>query len=590
MNTKTKLLSVNEGYGGDIGVRKKGIWSRFINLIRTTKIPWVLVVVTVVVGLISSKLSSIFPDYQQKITGGDFSTKTIGIGIGILFVSTVVGMISTYLQGYTRSKINKRVFDTVWSKVLTLPISIYQSISPRELISRTTSDTTYLGTVFVTIITSILTNLFTLYLSFKYIYGYNKILFYIQVSMIPIFVIVKFVQGGITFKYSYNQQKKLADLTKYLSQILINIPLVKVFVKEKEEKENGEKAIRMYNKARYKLNVLDTVFSAIDNMIVNINTVIAVIVGAYFISTKQITVGIWIAYYMYSQNISTSIMAITQIWPLLKNSQGCIERVCDFMEVEGEVYDGIDVSNEGEDIIVKDLSFSYNSKQIFNNINIKIPDGSYTAIVGGSGSGKTTLLSLIERFYEADDGDIMYGKTSIKEINLTQWRRNISYLSQEISLFRGSILENLCYGLGYKPTYDEVIEATKKVDIYDKIISLEFGFDTIVSEGGVDLSGGERQRLALARLLLKRSNIILLDEATSNLDAKSEQIILDALEKLCIGKTTIAVAHRIKTVEKADQIIVLDKGVVSAVGSHDVLLEISPLYKKIVESEFIEEV
>lgn len=240
--------------------RNKRIWIRFIRLIRDTKIPWFLVCVSAGIGLASAKVGSLFPDYQQKITGGDFSTRTISIAVLILFLSATINMISTYLQGYTRCKINKRVFDVVWAKVLSLPISLYQKISPRELISRTTTDTNFLGDVFITVVMNILINIFSLYLSFRYIYSYNHTLFYIQLSLIPILILVKIVQGRFVFAYSYNQQKKLASLTQYLSQILINIPLVKVFVKEDVEKKNGEIAIRQYNKARYKLGILDTLF------------------------------------------------------------------------------------------------------------------------------------------------------------------------------------------------------------------------------------------------------------------------------------------------------------------------------------------
>lgn len=214
----------------------------------------------------------------------------------------------------------------------------------------------------------------------------------------------------------------------------------------------------------------------------------------------------WIAYYLYSQNISASTMALTQLWPYVKNAQGSIERVCEFMEMDGEKYEGDDITkNIKADIKFEDVHFSYGDKKILNGVNFNIQSGKFIAIVGGSVAGKTTILGLIERFFEPSSGSITYAGVQVDTINLNQWRSNFSYLTQEVGLFKASVRENLCYGLNYEASEEDIINATKKANIYDKIISLENGFDTEISEGGMDLSGGERQRIALARILLKRS-------------------------------------------------------------------------------------
>lgn len=567
--------------------KKKGIWKRFFKILYSTRIPWGMIVLSVALSMVAARVGTIFPDFQKRITDGDLSWPTVRTAIGILLLTAILGMISSYIQGYTRCKINKRVLDTVWAKILSLPISVYQKINPRELISRTTTDTSAMGDVFVTVITGIVSNTFALYLSLKYISGYSRTLFLIQVSIIPVMIILKIINGKVSFSYSYRQQLKLAKLTEYLSQILINVPLVKVFVKENVEKEKGTVIIKEYNKARYYLGIVDIAFSALDQMVLVANTVIAVVVGAALIKRGEIDTGTWIAYYMYSQSISASVMIITQLWPMLKSVQGSIERVCEFMEEDSEEYDGLEETERGKNIILENVSFSYGERMVLKNINLLIPSGKMTAIVGSSGSGKTTLLGIIERFFIPQKGCMYYGSQKADSIGLRTWRENFAYVTQGINLFSGTVKENLCYGINREISDEEIVLATKKADIYNRIMELEDGFDTLITEGGLDLSGGERQRIAIARVILKDSDIVLLDEATSNLDAASEHIVMESLAKLCKGRTSIAVAHRLKTVENADQIVVLDKGEVINCGTHEQLMISCPTYRKIVEAELI---
>ena len=566
---------------------KKGIWKRFIRLLYSTKIPWLMIFVSVCVSLLATRVGTIFPDYQKRITDGDLSADTVRTAILILLAGAFLSMISSYIQGYTRCKINKRVLDTVWAKILGLPVSVYYRINPRELISRTTTDTSAMGDIFVTAIIGVVSNLFAIYFSLSYISGYHRTLFLIQLSIIPALVILKIINGKVSFTYSYRQQLKLAFLTEYLSQKLINIPLIKVFSKEDYEKKKGSEVIREYNRSRYFLGVVDILFTTLDQVVLVANTVIAVIAGSILIKRGEIDTGTWIAYYMYSQTISGSVMVMTQLWPVLKSVQGSIERVCEFMEEESECYEGSEIEEIENDIVLENVHFSYGDRKILKGVNLVIPHGKMTAIVGSSGSGKTTLLGIIERFFVPDSGSVRYGKVNVEDIGMESWRKNFAYVTQEINMFSGTIRENICYGIDREISEEELVIAAKKADIYDRIMKFEKGFDTEVTEGGVDLSGGERQRIALARVMLKDSNIVLLDEATSNLDAQCEHVVVDSLTKLCKGRTSIAVAHRMKTVQNADQIAVLHKGEIVNCGTHEQLMISCPIYRKIVEAELV---
>lgn len=563
----------------------KRVWRRFIRFLRTTQLPWLLIVSSVVVSLISTKVGTIFPDYQQKLTSGDISTKTVLTAIAILVGSALAVIISTYLNGYTTAVINRNVLDTVWYKVLRLPMSVYQRTSPRELISRITVDTGTAGDLFVTVLTNLLSGTYGLFLAFSYIWSYNQTLVWIQMGLIPVSLLIKYIQGRVAFAYSYKQQKRLSSLTEYLSQILINIPLVKVFLKENFEKERGEATIKQYNRARFELKASEIIFNILDESMGVLNTLLSVIIGASLIKIGEITVAVWISYFLYTQTISANLGLLTSIWPLVKGVQGSIERVLDFMEEEAEVYEGLAVVKEPQDVVFSDVAFSYQDRPILTDVTVTIPKGKFTAIVGSSGAGKSTMLGLMERFFPLDSGEIRYGDRSITAYDLQEWRSKMAYVTQEVTLFSGSIRDNITYGVTDVVSEEELILAAKQAAIHDHIVLLPEGYDTVLSENGEGLSGGERQRIILARLFLKQPEILLLDEATSNLDADSEQKIMESLSLLAQGRTVIAVAHRMRTIEQADQIIVLDKGTVVAAGSHEELQASCAIYQGLLAAD-----
>ncbi|WP_459129254.1 ABC transporter ATP-binding protein [Guggenheimella bovis] len=570
------------------GHAKKGVWKKFFRLMSQAKIPWKLIFVSVFINLVATKVTMMFPDYQMQLTMGDLSPETIRTALLILIGGSILTIIYVYLSGYTTCKINRNVLNLVWEKVVELPLSIYQRINPKELISRITTDTTAMGALFVDVIGSLLAHGYALYLALTYLAGYHPTLLTVQLIMIPLWVFLKWFQGRLTFNFTYKQQFKLANLTEYLSQVLVNVPLVKAFVKEDHEKMRGQQAIKELNKARYQLTAIDTIFLAIGDMMGTINTVLSVVIGLSLIEKGEIDIAIWISYYLYSEQISSAVGMITMLWPELKAAQGSIERVNDFMEEKSESYEGVPVHEDVQDIVFKDVTFSYGERTILNDVDLIIPKKKFTAIVGASGAGKTTLLGLIERFFLPQEGTIIYDGKNINEYDLKDWRRKFGYVTQEIKLFSGTIRENIIYGMD-NVSDEEIVLAAQKAGIHDTIMSFEDGYETVLLENGEGLSGGERQRIALTRILLKAPDIILLDEATSNLDAESEYLIMNSLSELCKGRTTIAVAHRMRTIENADQIVVLDMGQIKDIGTHEELKERSPFYKRLLECEFSSE-
>lgn len=566
---------------------EKQVWRRFISFLQSTQLPWPLIFLAVVFSLISTKIGTLFPDYQQKLTSGELSTETILTAIAILLASALAVVVSTYINGYTTALINRNVRNKVWQKLLRLPLSVYQETHPRALISRMTNDTEAAGDLFVTVLTNLLSGSYGLFLAFAYIWSYHQTLVWIQLGLIPLALLIKYIQGRVVFTYTYKQQRRLSTLTDYLSQILINIPLVKIFLREAFEKSRGELIIKEYNRARFEVKTAEIIFNILDESMGILSTLLSVLIGAQLIKSGELTVAVWISYFLYSQTISANLGLLTAIWPQIKEVQGSVERILDFMTADSEIYPGLPLMAEPQDLVFSEVTFSYQERQVLKGLNLTIPKGKFTAIVGASGAGKTTLLGLIERFFPLDSGEIFYGEHAITAYDLAQWRSKIAYVTQEAPLFSGSIRDNITYGLTQVVSDEALIFAAKQAAIHDQISALPAGYETLLSENGGGLSGGQCQRLILARLFLKQPEILLLDEATASLDVESEHRVMAALASLAKGRTVVAVAHRMRTVEQADQIVVLDQGRVLAVGQHEELKQSCALYRDLLEADLV---
>ena len=243
--------------------------------------------------------------------------------------------------------------------------------------------------------------------------------------------------------------------------------------------------------------------------------------------------------------------------------------------------DGKAISLQNADIAFRDVTFSYDTVPVLRNISFSIPQGSTTAIVGPSGSGKTTICNLIARFYDVDSGEVTVGGENVRNMTCDSLLRNISMVFQKVYLFHDTVENNIRFG-NPNATQEEIIEAAKKAQCHDFITALPDGYETVIGEGGSTMSGGEKQRISIARAILKNANIVILDEATASIDPENEHLIQQAISELTIGKTVIVIAHRLATIEHADQILVIDKGQVVQKGTHRQLIQQDGLYRRFI--------
>ena len=246
------------------------------------------------------------------------------------------------------------------------------------------------------------------------------------------------------------------------------------------------------------------------------------------------------------------------------------------------ISEGQKVAIENSDVSLKNINFSYDDKKLFQGVNAFIPSGKTTALIGASGSGKSTICNLIARFWDVDSGEITIDGTNVKDYRYDNLLSNFSFVFQDVYLFDDTVKNNIAFG-NPDATYDEIVEVAKHARCHDFIMALPDGYETILQEGGSNLSGGERQRISIARAMLKPSKIVILDEATSSVDPENEQELVAALNDLLKDKTVIVIAHKLETIKSSDQIIVMDKGSIENVGTHDELMKSSSIYKKFIE-------
>lgn len=268
---------------------------------------------------------------------------------------------------------------------------------------------------------------------------------------------------------------------------------------------------------------------------------------------------------------------------LLRSVDLSVNKAKSVLEMPTMNLDGKNITPKNYDIDVENIEFSYDRRRIINGISVHIPEKTTTAIVGPSGGGKTTLCHLISRFWDVDKGSIKLGGVNVKDYNMDSLMKNFSFVFQNVYLFKDTIANNIRFGQPDAPM-EKVIEAAKKACCHDFIISLPNGYDTVIGEGGANLSGGEKQRISIARAIMKDAPVIILDEATANIDPESEQELITAIEALTREKTILMIAHRLKTVRHADKILVIDNGKIVQSGTHEQLMQEEGIYHRFVES------
>ena len=565
---------------------KRQSWKSFLRLIKETKLPYFQILLCVVTGLGVSELNLLFPSYTEQIMAGDFSVKIIVATILVLFGGAIADMAYQVVCQIVNSNISKKFRDALWKKIVKLPMAFYDDNGVNELISRETEDTEKLSNFLTDDISGIVSNIYTLIVTIVILMGYDWHLVIAEIVIVPIIIIIGIVKGRVDFSLNDHLQYKAAMLTGGVAEILTNVPLIKTFVQEeKATKQSDDLAEELY-KTKMKITWIGNAFSAISTILEVVESLIVILFGIYLIRKEYITVSIWVAFYMYSTNLTGCVDSLMQVWDDLKVAQGAMKRVSEIYATETEDYEsGKELTCTKADIKFEDVSFAYEDKNVLDNISFTIENGKHTAIVGLSGAGKTTILNLIERLYHPTSGGIFLNDESIDQYSLKSWRSHIGYVTQDAWIVDGSIRDNLLYALSFPISDERLVEELREIGMEGLEKEFVDGLDTQVGEGGSRLSGGQRQRICLARTLLTKPSILLLDEVTANLDALTESMILEAIRKMNKKPTVISIVHKLGTIKNADKIIVMEEGKIRGQGSHEELLQECDLYKNMYEQQ-----
>ncbi|AJG97712.1 thiamine ABC transporter permease [Clostridium beijerinckii] len=359
-----------------------------------------------------------------------------------------------------------------------------------------------------------------------------------------------------------------------LENSISGIKISKAFVSHEAEEEKFEKGNKKFINARERAYKVMAEYSSGAGFGMDVLSYVGLIGGGIFTLIGLINIGDFMAYMLFIKIFMTPIKKLIDFMEQFQNGITGFQRYIEIMsqDKEKDKVNATELENVKGEIEFKDVNFSYEGKEVLKNISIKINKGKMLALVGASGGGKTTFCNLIPRFYEVDSGDILIDNKSIYDVKLDSLRESIGIVQQEVFLFTGTIRDNILFGKT-DATEEELLRAAKMANIHEFINTLPEGYDTYIGERGVKLSGGQKQRISIARVFLKNPPILILDEATSALDNATERIIQESLEKLCAGRTTIVVAHRLSTIKNADEIIVLGKTGIIEAGTHEELME-----------------
>ncbi|EJA1904318.1 ABC transporter ATP-binding protein [Staphylococcus pseudintermedius] len=557
------------------------------------KISWPvgLIIVAVTIASIGSLTGLLVPLFTgqvvDKFTFESISPVFIIALVAVFLVNAVLSGFGYYLLNKIGEKIIYAIRSVLWEHIIHLKMPFFDKNESGQLMSRLTDDTKVINDFISQKLPGFFPAVITLIGSLIMLFVLDWQMTLLTFITIPIFILVIVPLGKIMQKISTNTQTEIANFSGLLGRVLTEMRLVKVANTEKLELDNAHSNLKTIYNLGLKQAKIAAVVQPISGIIMLITIGIILGFGGMRIASGAISAGTLVAMIFYVLNLSIPLINLSTLVTDYKKAVGASQRI---YEILHEPLENIAAPNLQDEIPTGDLKFDhvyfgYDDTPVLKDVSFNVLRGEVTAFVGPSGSGKSTLFSLIERMYEIDQGGIYYDGTSIDALSLTDWRRKIGYVMQSNAMMNGTIRDNILYGVDREVPEEELIHYAKLANCHEFIMEFEQGYDTIVGERGLKLSGGQRQRIDIARSFVKNPDILLLDEATANLDSESERKIQEALDILMENRTTIVIAHRLSTIKKAGQIIFLDHGEVTGRGRHEELMQTHAMYQQFVETQ-----
>ena len=581
----------------------KGTTKKLANRLSEHKIAIIIVMIfaigSTIFSIVGPKIlgnatTEIYTGLMNKIngTGGiDFAKigKIILFALGLYAVSALFSMIQSYIMAGVAQKTTYKIRNELTEKINKLPMKYFDKRTNGEVLSIISNDVDTLSTGLNQSITQIITSIFTIIGILVMMLSISWEMTLVSLLILPISAVILKKVIGKSQKYFVKQQEYLGHVNGQVEEVYGGHNIVKVFGRENEAIKEFEKDNQELYKSGWRSQFLSGLMYPLMNFVGNVGYVAVAILGGYFAVKGRITVGNIQSFIQYNKQFTQPIGQVAQISSTIQSMLAAAERIFEFLEEKEEVEDvKKPLSTDGlkGNIKFEHVHFGYDQeKTIINDFNADVKDGQKIAIVGPTGAGKTTMVKLLMRFYDVNSGAILLDGHNIKEFKRGELRKMFGMVLQDTWLFGGTIKENIKYS---KPdaTDSEVIEAAKAAHVHHYIKTLSKGYDAKINEESTNISAGQKQLLTIARVILANPKILILDEATSSIDTRTEQQIQSAMDNLMEGRTSFIIAHRLSTIKNADLILVMDHGDIVEQGNHEELLAKDGFYAKLYNSQF----
>jgi subfamily B ATP-binding cassette protein MsbA len=508
----------------------------------------------------------------------------------IFFVRGIAMFVSSYAINWVGNKLVMDLRDEMFSKLLSLPTRYYDDHATGNLISKLTFDVTQVTNAATTVVTVVVRDSIVMIGLLSWLFYLNWKLTLLSLLMAPVIMLIISTISKRMRNNSRDTQEAMGSVTQVIEESISAHKVVKLFGGQQYEIDRFSDQINWVRRFTMKQAAAGAANVPIVQMIAAVALAAVVYLATLQSNANEVTVGGFVSFIMAMLMLTAPLKRLTGVSEYLQRGLAAAESVFALLDTEGEIDRGARVIGRvrGE-LQFDNVRFAYATdapRPALNNINLHIRAGENIALVGASGGGKTTMANLVPRFYTPTGGAILLDGHSITELTLASLRANIALVSQEVVLFNDTVAANIAYGQMREVPGAEIIAAAEAAHAMEFISEWPEGLNTLVGERGIKLSGGQRQRIAIARAILKNAPILILDEATSALDSESERRVQAALENLMQGRTTLVIAHRLSTIEKADRIVVMQKGEIAEIGTHQELLAKGGVYSQLHKIQF----
>lgn len=599
---QTGLSAGRHGKLGQVADKPKDFKGTLKRLSRYLKPYSLMLIIVLIMAVLATVFSVISPRVIGLVTDSLVDSLTAGKGVNFDYILKILKILVAiylssalfqYIQHFIMAGISqKMVYDLrreVNEKISRLPLKYFDSNTTGDILSRVINDVDTISRTLEQNITQFITAIITLVGIFIMMLAISPVITLVTLITIPLSVLLTKNIAKTSQGHFMKQARSLGDLNGHVEEMYSGHIVIKAYGYEDRSIEKFEKINEDLYESSWKAQFISGIIMPMMHLINNLGYIFVSVVGGVYVIQGKIRIGEMQAFLNYAKRFTQPIIQTAEIINEIQSTVASAERVFELLDEEEEVeYDGIkvEIDNPQGDVVFENVNFGYNKDEtIIENMNIHVKPGETVAIVGPTGAGKTTLVNLLMRFYEIDSGKITVDNVDIKNMNRKDLRSMFGMVLQDTWLFNGTIKENIAYSKD-SATDIEVVNAAKSAQLDYYIRTLPDGYDTLINEEASNISQGQKQLLTIARVILKDPSILILDEATSSVDTRTEILIQKAMDELMKDRTSFVIAHRLSTIRNADMILVMKEGKIIEQGTHDELLEQKGFYYELYNSQF----